>query len=295
MGCIGLMVVLFNISRAIETYTFLEIIAHPSISLLLILSLFFIGTYFLEMKTNITIFSNAHLLILFISGTYSVFDDYSSFYGLGQIVIAIWLIYTYAYLNKTSIKIAFTIMVLIYIFTIIQVASARQNTSDLRWEGAEALLFLSFFCGLIFITMVQKEKNQNKIHKLKVQEQNEIHKLKVQKQNEIHNSKMSSLLSAKATLENKLTRVNRQIDQIIASIEPFDLSYAKLTKAELKVLEVLVIYRASNAEIAERLNKAQTTVKNQIKSILDKIGADDRWQVIEMCRNNFPLASDHSS
>lgn len=80
-------------------------------------------------------------------------------------------------------------------------------------------------------------------------------------------------------LESELSDISRYVDPIEAG----------LTKTEMILLESLCIFRESNAELASRLSKSENTVKAQIRKILDKIGADNRYHLIELCRNYFIL------
>lgn len=66
-----------------------------------------------------------------------------------------------------------------------------------------------------------------------------------------------------------------------------DVDLIGLTKSEHEILEYLCIYRANTAEICSKFGKSQSTVKSQLRSIMDKAGADNRYQLIEMCRHNF--------
>lgn len=84
----------------------------------------------------------------------------------------------------------------------------------------------------------------------------------------------------KATIKN----LKSELSDISKYVDPIE---AGLTNAELVLLESLCTFRESNAELAVRLSKSENTVKAQIRKILDKIGADNRYHLIELCRNYF--------
>ena len=63
------------------------------------------------------------------------------------------------------------------------------------------------------------------------------------------------------------------------SSEPVQRLESLLTARETKVLQAIV-NGACNAEIAERLNIAQETVKTHVKNILHKLKARDRTQAV---------------
>jgi DNA-binding NarL/FixJ family response regulator len=69
--------------------------------------------------------------------------------------------------------------------------------------------------------------------------------------------------------------------------KPYDLKAAKISPAEERVIKVLTLYKASNREIAERLNIAESTVKLHMYNICNKIGVDTRFAIIDLCKYNF--------
>ncbi|HDQ14304.1 MAG TPA: response regulator transcription factor [Sediminispirochaeta sp.] len=69
--------------------------------------------------------------------------------------------------------------------------------------------------------------------------------------------------------------------------EPFNLKKAGITPAEERVIRVLTVYQASNREIAERLNIAESTVKLHLYKIYNKIGVDNRFAIIDLCKYNY--------
>lgn len=78
-----------------------------------------------------------------------------------------------------------------------------------------------------------------------------------------------------------------EIEEIEEKQKPYDLKAVGITPAEERVIRVLTLYKASNKEIAERLNLAESTVKLHLYKIYNKIGVDDRFSIIELCKYNF--------
>lgn len=66
-----------------------------------------------------------------------------------------------------------------------------------------------------------------------------------------------------------------------------DIEKKGLTIAEFELLRELCVYRLNNKELGIIFDKSESTIKNQLKSIMNKVGADTRFQLIEMCRLNF--------
>jgi DNA-binding NarL/FixJ family response regulator len=57
-----------------------------------------------------------------------------------------------------------------------------------------------------------------------------------------------------------------------------------LSRREVEILELLRL-RLTNKEIALRLNLSEQTVKNHVHSVLRKVGAPNRFSVIELCED----------
>jgi DNA-binding CsgD family transcriptional regulator len=66
-----------------------------------------------------------------------------------------------------------------------------------------------------------------------------------------------------------------------------DLDTIDLTNSETCVLKYLCIYGYSNKELASLLGKSESTIKSQLKSIMDKSGLDSRFELIESFKINF--------
>ena len=69
--------------------------------------------------------------------------------------------------------------------------------------------------------------------------------------------------------------------------EPFDLERCNLTRTEYKIIKCLVTEKASNKQISEKFNITIATVKTHLTNIYDNLGIDNRYHLIELCRNNF--------
>ena len=92
--------------------------------------------------------------------------------------------------------------------------------------------------------------------------------------------------------KEEISELNRVIFQAYdymkhSSKEFVDPVKAGLTKTELVVLKNLCIYNESNNELGKRLCKSPNTVKVQFCQIMNKIGAENRYQLIDLCKNYF--------
>ncbi|MCK5673715.1 MAG: response regulator transcription factor [Spirochaetales bacterium] len=100
------------------------------------------------------------------------------------------------------------------------------------------------------------------------------------------------LIQEKFRVENRslkinYTRIRDQLIELEGDQKPFNLKIIKITPAEERVIKTLTIYKASNREIAERLNIAESTVKLHLYNIYNKFGVDNRFAIIELCKYNY--------
>ena len=94
-----------------------------------------------------------------------------------------------------------------------------------------------------------------------------------------------------ATMFSEITRLSNS-NGSPASVEPIG---RRLTNREQQVLELLN-QRKSNKEIASELFVSLFTVKNHVRSILDKLNAENRMEAVDVAREQQRLsASTYSS
>jgi DNA-binding NarL/FixJ family response regulator len=89
------------------------------------------------------------------------------------------------------------------------------------------------------------------------------------------------------SLKMDYNKLSSQLAELEENQKPFDLKVLGITPAEERVIKTLTIYKAGNREIAERLNLAESTVKLHIYNICNKIGVDNRFAIIDLCKYNF--------
>ena len=89
------------------------------------------------------------------------------------------------------------------------------------------------------------------------------------------------------SLRINYTRIRNQLIELEEEQKPYNLKSVKVTPAEERVIKTLTIYKASNREIAERLNIAESTVKLHLYNIYNKIGVDNRFAIIDLCKYNY--------
>lgn len=94
---------------------------------------------------------------------------------------------------------------------------------------------------------------------------------------------MDQLLKEKKQ-KQEITSLKCKLSEITDYIDPIECG---LTSAELELLELLCLYKGSNADLAERLDKSVSTIKSQLSKIYNKIGCDSRHQLIDLCEHFY--------
>lgn len=252
ISSIGLFVFIDNIiNRYIDSQgSFEYIISGFSVWFLFITIVPFILSIFLESS----FFKKIQSIVIIASGFMGMFNTYDAVYGPG-LVLAGWLLMRhYGYFdNYRRIKYSFFLLLLI----IITQLSAFYNEQGVIGAGLEMLEYSIFIITFIVIIWRDMVLGQEKLR-----------------------------------IENKSLRINytRIRDQLIELEEekkPYNLKAVKVTPAEERVIKTLTIYKASNREIAERLNIAEPTVKLHLYNIYNKIGVDNRFAIIDLCKYNY--------
>lgn len=193
------------------------------------------------------------LAILFV-GTISVIQDYEGFYG-PALFLASWLMMRqYGYLEKHGKKKNIGLLVAVVVLSQI---SANLHTHEGAFAGFSTLWFSLFLSTLVLIIWRDMINQQKELKK----ENNSL---------QINYKKLAVLL-----------------EEIEKNKQPYNLKACGVSPAEERVIKILTIYKASNREIAERLDLAESTVKLHLYNIFNKIGVDNRFAVIDLCKYNF--------
>ncbi len=262
----GLFVVIVNIANEMSQNTFSNTIILPHIYVVFILTIVVFITAFLKA----TFFRLVQIGVLFFSGSIAIMDDFNSIYGLGLVILALFLAFKYDYLKKYfRVKV---IVITTLVFSLIEI-SARINNAFGKWlYSLNSILYLFLFLVISYI--IYQDDIKAYIIKNKDAEDT-ISKIERQKDN---------LTKNMTSLKKKMEDLDAQLDELTA---PVDLDEMGITPAEKRVLEVLVLYGGTDKSIAEHLYLSYHTVKNHFRKIRDKLGVDRRDEIIEMCRNNF--------
>ncbi len=248
---IGLATVFINgIQYYMEGETFIQIISYISIWVLFLTILPFMVSIFIE--NNFLKFLQFSFFIF--TGVINIMDSYDDVYGPGMFFAAWLLGRHYGFFERRS-KLKYTL----FIFFLI---ASTQVSAIIHDRGAftagKGILLYTIFIVLLVIILWKDMISQQKLLKLE----------------------NSSLIV-------NYKRIQDQLKELEEEQKPYNLKAIRITPSEERVIKILTIYKASNKEIAERLNLAESTVKLHLYNIFNKIGVDNRFAIIDLCKYNY--------
>lgn len=198
---------------------------------------------------------------------FSLYDTPDDGVTFGVLILILLLMYKYKFFEKRvvfKVSLTFSIIIGVIIFgTLKDINIALQSSNlglvDILQEYTKNLIFFLIFLSTLILIMydeiaiyVKREKKYKK----------EIKDLNV-------------------TIEQTQEYLKKIDTNFIDPIQ------AGLTKKELILLESLCLYRESNIDLAQRLGKSPNTIKVQLTRVMNKIGAETRYQLIDLCRHYF--------
>lgn len=202
-------------------------------------------------------------------GTIAVFDDYESIYGLGLYAVSFIIALKHGLLRRGF---KFKLLVyLVYVLTTVIIASGVADPEYSIGKGINAVLYLLLVGVLLFFIYADEIKRY----------------VAFSKRQTLYIRRLKREQKKKARLlQDKLADLADQVEEFRKETEPFDLDSRGITAAEKRVLRALMEYGGSNVELSQRLGISRSTVKAHLASLFDKMGVDNRWAVIDLCRHN---------
>jgi DNA-binding CsgD family transcriptional regulator/heme/copper-type cytochrome/quinol oxidase subunit 4 len=253
---VGLAMVISNFSKRLLFGDFYYAVTGLTVWSVFLFTVPFIVSIFVESE----LLKKIQIIVFVAIGTVSIIDAFQDFYG-PSLFLAAWLLMRhYGYLEKHAKLKNISILALI---TVLSQFSAYLHRADDEYEsvglfaGFSTLMYTLFLVTLLVILWRDMSKQQELL-------------------------KQENFL-----LQMDYRRLTAQLEELEEDHKPFDLKKAGITPAEVRVIETLTVYRASNREIAERLNLAESTIKLHIYNICNKIGVDNRFAIIDLCKYNF--------
>ena len=211
--------------------------------------------------------------LLCLAATVAILDAYDSFYGLGLLLLAIILAFKYEYFEKRALlKLS---LIGIYSFGLIEISVALNENAGRIIVGFDAISFLTLI--VIFIYILYRSEIRDYLQR-QIKYSSDISRLR---------SERDRLKRRLQEDKEKLARLDEKITMMEEEQKPLDLEKFGISPAEEKIIRILCLYRCENREIANRLHISVSTVKTHLHHIMDKLGVDDRYAVLDMCRNNF--------
>ena len=250
ISVVGTAVIIVNIIDGIKMVDFIYAISDISVWLLFLTVVPFIISIFIEN----TFLKFVQIFFILITGIVNIMDSYQEFYGPGMFLIGWLLMRHYGFLDNYRKTKNTAILVLMVGLSQL---SAFLNTRDGIYAGLTTLLYTMFLIIMIIIIWRDMILEQTR--------------LKVENR----------------SLRVNYTRIRDQLIELEEEQKPYNFKAVKITPAEERVIKILTIYKASNREIAERLNIAEPTVKLHLYNIYNKIGVDNRFAIIDLCKYNY--------
>lgn len=251
ISVVGLAVLIDNIiKRYIDGGTFIYIISGISVWLLFLTLIPFFISIFFENK----LFKIVQIVFILFTGVINIMDSYETIYGPGMFLAGWLLMRHYGFMDnyrKTKYMLFF-----LFLIAISQVSAIIHNQGAI-YAGLAILQYSAFIILLIIIIWRDMITEQERLR--------------------VENK----------SLKINYTRIRDQLIELEEEQKPYNLKVVKITPAEERVIKTLTIYKASNREIAERLNIAEPTVKLHLYNIYNKIGVDNRFAIIDLCKYNY--------
>lgn len=252
ISLIGLTMATVNFLNRLFEGDWINALTGVSVWSLLLFTIPFIISSFVESK----LLKLIQILIFAVMGAMNIIDAYQEFYGPGLFLAAWLLMRHYGYLEKHGRGKNIAILALITVLS--QLSAIIHQTDTGLYAGVSTLLYTLFLVTLLVILWRDLVKQQELLRK------------------------------ENFSLKMDYRKLASQLADLEEEHKPFDLKAVNITVAEERVIRILTIYKAGNREIAERLNLAESTVKLHIYNICNKIGVDNRFAIIDLCKYNFP-------
>ena len=250
ISIVGILVVITNIVSRSRRGDLMYIITGASVWFVFLCVVPFIISVFVENR----ILKALQVLTFFAMGAGNILTDWEEFYGPAMFLAAWLLMRHYGFIDRHArLK---NILLILLISTLSQVSAQIHQPEDI-FAGLYTLFYALFLILLILIIWRDTLKQQEFLKKENL------------------------------SLQTNYKKLANQLNELEKERKPYDLKAVKISPAEERVIEALTVYKASNREIAERLNIAESTVKLHLYNICNKIGVDNRFAIIDLCKYNF--------
>jgi len=253
---VGLVMVTGNIINTLQIKNLITTLISFPVWSVFVFTIPFIVSVFVESA----LLKKLQILIFAVMGSLNIIDAYQEFYGPGLFLAAWLLMRHYGYLEKHALSKNAVILILITAlsqYSAFLQGRAEAHSGEGLYAGFSTLVYTLFLVTLLLILWRDMVKQQELLKR------------------------------ENFSLRMDYGKLSDQLAELEALKKPYDLKAVKISPAEARVIEALTVYKAGNKEIAERLNLAESTVKLHIYNICNKIGVDNRFAIIDLCKYNF--------
>ncbi len=246
----------------------------PTVYLVIMMMIAFLITAFYD-KIGFRYFQ---IILLLIFSSITIIKAHESIYGIGFLLIATLISFKYGFFKqRAKLK---GILLISYTFVNVEIAARLQGGN--KWSvGIESIIYLSVFLFLSYLVYSDEIKNYIEVNK--------------NSEEKYRNSerKIKEVMKQKNNLELELGKIDIELKKLQNDLHPLDLENEyNISVAEMRVLKTLMIYGGTDQYIADKLCLSYHTVKNHFRKIRIKLNAENREQIIYMCRNNFKEESE---
>ncbi len=262
IALVGLFVAVVNLVDDIPERPFWEAFIDIDVSLVLLLGIVMLITGFI----NSVIIRVSQVLVFLLAAGIAMLDVYDAVFGLGFVLLAIFLSFSYGFFERRGI-IKFMAIV-IYLFGMAVLSASLQYERGHVMLGLDMVAYLAMF--LLISYLIYSDEINAYLSRARAAE-----------------NALSALQAERENLAARLSALDEKIRVIEERRSRIDLDKAGITAREREVLRVLIRYRETEQQIAKRLGISPFTVKEHFRHIRDKLGVDRREEIIEICRNLF--------
>ncbi|MDC7126187.1 MAG: helix-turn-helix transcriptional regulator [Spirochaetales bacterium] len=250
ISVIDIFVVIVNFINYNSKFGTISALKNPYVWFVFLLGIPFFFSVFHENRW----FKLLQVTAFFLMGIANLITGYKEFYGPALFLVG-WLVARqYGFMEEhRNLKSAILMLIII---TTSQI-SAFLYTDDGVMAGFSSLWFTLFLVIMLLIVWGDTLRRQEELKK------------------------------ENFTLKTDYNAIKDKLEEINETKAPYDLKGLGITPAEERVIKILTIYKASNREIAERLNLAESTVKLHLYNVFNKMGVDSRFDIIDLCQYNY--------
>lgn len=213
-----------------------------------------------------------HLVAITLVAVFAILDTYDSFYGLGFIILIVLIAYRYGFLDTGLMWKA--AIILIFFLALIEF-SARSGEPEDQGTGIMVIAYLVFFAMSIYLVYTDEIK-------------------KLSSTNKSLGDTLTSLRREHGELEKRLVANTEEISRLLVQAEEENVSDEELQKSlksefaitnkEFEILMYFNEHGGTTRNISEVFGIKESTVKQHIHQVLQKLDARNRSDAIIILR-----------